>query len=549
MTEVTAKKVILKNKDGEYLIPYTENGGCGLEVGDIGIAALGIDESKGLRRYLNGSILYANTNTQEFVNKLKTAGTSYPSLVCTEEEWQAIASSSVGGQCGKFVINYDTDGTTVLSIRLPKIIMPVQGLTDMTKLGEIVEAGLPNIEGSHGGLEGANFYTSGAFTIKDTKQHNGAGAGAGDCYVSFDASLSNDIYGKSETVQPEQVQYPYFIQIATGQQTEVNIVNDIELNNPYTLFDSKYSETPLYNVSWLKSDGTFYSKSVYVTAYEALVVENNTEIDAGTSVQLPSGTTYIKRGLSVKLSTAEDITDYDFVINAANETFRLPLKSKIVVLSGDTVSVNIYGDGTALGLTNSADGSIVGALVSSQSVGAIFRNRLDTELPYAGQGSDTPFGNSQQTVGLSVDPAKSGIVGDIDLNSDNNLYLYFYVGETVQNANLIDAGRLAEQLSNKTYVTETYVNGTSWYRLWSDGWCEQGGQTAALSASTQTTIELLKEYSNTDYFINVNQPLRIGVLLPTVGIYQKNTANFIVQQSSSGNEAGAYATLWYACGF
>ena len=256
MTEVTAKKVILKNKDGEYLIPYTENGGCGLEVGDIGIAALGIDESKGLRRYLNGSILYANTNTQEFVNKLKTAGTSYPSLVCTEEEWQAIASSSVGGQCGKFVINYDTDGTTVLSIRLPKIIMPVQGLTDMTKLGEIVEAGLPNIEGSHGGLEGANFYTSGAFTIKDTTQRNGAGAGAGDCYVSFDASLSNDIYGKSETVQPEQVQYPYFIQIATGQQTEVNIVNDIELNNPYTLFDSKYSETPLYNVSWLKSDGT-----------------------------------------------------------------------------------------------------------------------------------------------------------------------------------------------------------------------------------------------------------------------------------------------------
>ena len=57
-----------------------------------------------------------------------------------------------------------------------------------------------------------------------------------------------------------------------------------ELNNPYTLFDSKYSETLLYNASWLLSNGTYYAKSVYVTAYEALVVENNSEIEAGTSV-------------------------------------------------------------------------------------------------------------------------------------------------------------------------------------------------------------------------------------------------------------------------
>lgn len=27
----------------------------------------------------------------------------------------------------------------------------------------------------------------------------------------------------------------------------------------------------------------------------------------------------------------------------------------------------------------------------------------------------------------------------------------------------------------KAYVTETWVNGTDWYRKWSDGWCEQGG--------------------------------------------------------------------------
>lgn len=87
-----------------------------------------------------------------------------------------------------------------------------------------------------------------------------------------------------------------------------------ELNNPYTLFDSKYSETPLYNASWLLSNGTYYAKSVYVTAYEALVVENNSEIEAGTSVSLPSGGNYVKRGLPI-FDIAAELTQQ----NAASE--------------------------------------------------------------------------------------------------------------------------------------------------------------------------------------------------------------------------------------
>lgn len=335
---------------------------------------------------------------------------------------------------------------------------------------------------------------------------------------------------------------------------------DNNLNNPYTLFDSKYSEAPLYNASWLLSNGTYYSKSVYVTAYEALVVENNTEIDAGTSVQLPSGTTYIKRGLSVKLSTAEDITDYDFVINTTDEKFKLPLKSKIIPLTGESLPVK--GNGIALGMMT-YDGDTP-HYYGTYEFGT--NAQLDIQAAVYGMSvGDTSITNinvypvGRHAAGITDDATKSGMIADISNMDLSDLNLYYYVGETVQNAHLIDAAQIAGNIADKAnadlsnctkpYVTETYVNGTSWYRLWSDGWCEQGGQTAALSASTQTTIELLKEYSNTDYFINVNQPLRIGDQLPTVGIYQKNTANFIVHQSSSSNKAGAYATLWYACGF
>ena len=45
------------------------------------------------------------------------------------------------------------------------------------------------------------------------------------------------------------------------------------------------------------------------------------------------------------------------------------------------------------------------------------------------------------------------------------------------------------------FITETYKNGNNWYRIWSDGWIEQGGYAA------RGTINLNKPFSNTEYTI------------------------------------------------
>ena len=79
-------------------------GGGGLEIGDIGIAPLGIDETKGKRRYLNGQLIIQDQYV-EFTNKVKSAVALYPSLACTESEWQTTATMTVGGQVGKFVVD------------------------------------------------------------------------------------------------------------------------------------------------------------------------------------------------------------------------------------------------------------------------------------------------------------------------------------------------------------------------------------------------------------------------------------------------------------
>lgn len=54
--------------------------------------------------------------------------------------------------------------------------------------------------------------------------------------------------------------------------------------------------------------------------------------------------------------------------------------------------------------------------------------------------------------------------------------------------------------SNTPHVTETYVNGTSWYRVYSDGWCEQGGRIT--KQPNPTTVALLKSFANTNYSVS-----------------------------------------------
>ena len=400
----------------------------------------------------------------------------------TEAEWQSAKTSSALGQVGKFVLNYDDDGETVTSVRLPAVVN-VQGLMDLSNLGITVDESLPNITGTYATTPGVNHlsWCTGAMQTSswletDAEEKFGNGTYFDAVKAPFNAHNSSAVYQDGAHVQPEAIQYPYFIQIATGQETDVDITNEIELNNPFTLFDSKYSEAPLHNASWLLSNGTFYAKSVYTTAYEALAVENNTGVEAGTSVTLPSGTEYVKRGLSVKLSTDEDITDYDFVLNTSDETFRLPVKSHLAsgnkgsITGSATLSgtVPVVGNGKMLGLNgNNLSGSNTGFILSGGgSDTQLYTEQVSNPLN-AGADGGSSWANTQ-AIGVTTDASKSGLVANlssanvetsnlsVDLSGNEDLLLYYYVGETIQNANLINAGRMAEILPTKLDNDEFY---------------------------------------------------------------------------------------------
>ena len=483
-----------------------------LEICDIGMA-LYVDESKGKRRYLNGQIVERNPNTEAFFTRLQEITTLHPSLLCTEEEWQTAKTMSAFGQVGKFVFNYS--GGEIVSVRLPRVIN-VQGLFDLQNLGMTVAESLPNIKGQFNAdidVTYDAFYSDGSTPGSATS----GGGGSIDTKIKFDASRSSSTYKDNAPVQQEAIQYPYFIQIATGSETENNIINEIELNNPYSLFDSKYSDHELNNLSWLKSEGQWNSKAVYPTAYNKLLKVYN-------------GTETVK-GLSVKLSTASNITDYDFVVNSTKETFRLPLKTKLasgnaVVGNGQQITLNSLTNKYEFKMSTKGSGSVGGYL-------AVTKN-------------DDSYNGTNDKMTLSPDPTKSGIE-----TSDSGLYLYFYVGETVQNANLIDAGRIGEQIASLITVVETYQNGTSWYRIWSDGWCEQGGFTN--SGNNSVTVTLLEPFANTNYKISVNLVGSDGAYLAKADatISKITTTTFFIDYKSTQPEGigSMLGYFWEAKGY
>lgn len=450
-TSVISINNVLKATNADNLGGYPasdyvrgENAGGGLELGDIGLAPLGIDETDNCRRYLNGQIIL-QSQFEAFTTKLKSAITLYPNLVTTEENWQSAVTLSPFGQCGKFVIDDDA-GT----IRLPKVVN-VMGALDLSTIGQTVEAGLPNITGSTAiGMrynEGVSYATSGAFSyieeldssIKNPMEHDKTGTKS-----IFDASKSNSIYGNSETVQQESIRYPYFIQVATSNNEDVQIDTQVRLNNPFSLFMPYWSPIELNNLSWLRSNKQWNNGAVYVSAYEFLLKKYNagteqTETIADVSV------TYKLADNGMKIITDKSVYDalisasgsaWFFVLDTENTQFVLPYTNGFAQFG------NELGKFTEAGLPNVIGTSHAHATESYPPTGAFYNQ----------QGIASVASSAQNANILSFDASLSNsIYGNSDTVQPNSVtgYLYFYIGEVEQDANIIATSGLAESVSRK----------------------------------------------------------------------------------------------------
>ena len=379
-----------------------------------------VDESLDIARQLNGQLI-SSTKFTGFRSWLNTVQTATPNLFTTETNWQAEKTNSKLGQCGKFVVD-DTAGT----IRLPCVVN-AQGLVDLALIGGIKSESLPNFQANLGDVFP---YTEQSGAVTSTKKTVGWTIYPGSNYVNGDTtvnpSVTSSTYQDNAPVQQEAVQYPYYIQVATGFEETLPAIREYNINTPFFFGQSMYSDVAPDNASWLASNGQYNAKTVYPDYYNWLLEQMN----AGVSGFVASTAAY---------------TDYDFVINTTDQTFRLPLKNGQEGVFADGVK----GNGVGLGLTESSInyGIIQGTIGSSQNYALVqcvssYGENTGTKHP-----EGTHSGINGGVVGLTTDPSKSGMVVDKTVPSGWNLY--YYIGDTVQDASLINACAVLGQLSDK----------------------------------------------------------------------------------------------------
>ena len=434
--------------------------GAGIEIGDIGVAVFGIDESKNLRRYLNGQIILQE-HFESFTKIVKEKLDLFPGLFATEENWQAEVTNSKLGQCGKFVVN-DEAGT----IRLPKVVN-INGLQDLSLMGSIKYESLPthrhqlvsvyegnvgNGGGTHGFINAAGTSTSRVYTDTDYSY-------AGNIY-------NNSTYQDNAPVQQEAIQYPYFIQVATAQEATIDVSRELQLNNPFFFGMSQYFESDPKNASWLLSDGSFYSGNVYKSFYEWLVKEYNhpdcmpNKINVKTSggVSIVDGVARIPDLNSVitlprnfhnstksweillKIRTSDDVTSTQTLVGRAiANQFSL----QVYIQSG-VFGLNLSGNGTTWNIKQNIEGGSVSP---------------NTEYWVKTYWNGSTYGLEYSTNGISYTSA-------ITVSSTTAMYsgVLFYLGSNLStsggNANLF----LGELDLNKSIITiggELYWRGVS----------------------------------------------------------------------------------------
>ncbi len=100
-------------------------------------------------------------------------------------------------------------------------------------------------------------------------------------------------------------------------------------------------------------------------------------------------------------------------------------------------------------------------------------------------------------------------------------------------------------LSNvtKPYVTETYINGKSGRRIWSDGFCEQWGYTSGYSVS----VTLLSAYKDINYNLLVSPEGTAFGDYVSIGSGITSESSFTA--AFSGGTTSASGIWWHTFGY
>lgn len=98
--------------------------------------------------------------------------------------------------------------------------------------------------------------------------------------------------------------------------------------------------------------------------------------------------------------------------------------------------------------------------------------------------------------------------------------------------------------ASTVHITETWksTDGNSWYRKWSDGWIEQGGE---MVKPSNEKVTLHTPYKSTNYCVQGTPTVQSNLNSPRIFVENKTTTSFDLIMSSYNTKSCA----WYAYGY
>ncbi len=295
-------------------------------------------------------------------------------------------------------------------------------------------------------------------------------------------------------------------------------------NDTVPLFTGQYFNFKPNNPSWLKAGEQQDSGGIYTSCYNKLVqalTDNIWEIKVIDSTTMEEGTDY---------------SEYWIVYQDAMR-FRTPLRLSAALLANNA---GCKGNGITIWLKNGVDyfglGYSTTAANYNQTNAGLYGTPAGT--PLDGQPSSWPYNSS---LGLTTDPSKSGIIVDTTLPDD--VQLYFKVANAVENLDMLNAGEILEELSNKVNVSNT---------SWATSACMpdySAGVSITFPFTAQTAgiiqIAALNGYNNVN--VNGNQNFN-GILCAAPSnwngsVFPVDKGDVITQASVTGTAAQTFYPL------
>ena len=353
----------------------------------------------------------------------------------------------------------------------------------------------------------------------------------------------------------------------TGISITNNIITNTQADTSWNppLLTPFWTDHLLNRMDMLRSDTfSWQSGATYSSVYNELLSEYNNSASTTKTDTIGSVTiTYKLTPKGYKICAADQVTSlttlynntgiaWYYVLDTANKQFKLPRTKWGFKGLRDNV-----GNTIAESLPNiTGYPKIRPDITSAPPTGAFYKLTENESL-----GAYASTSTAQPALAFDASRSSSTYKDNAPVQEQaTQMYLYFYVGEFTQTAIEQTAGLNAELFNGKAdvdtpsiqapYLKTTYVNGTSWYRIWSDGYCEQGGRLYN-AKDVANTITLLKTMKNTNYSVFIAHGVK-GVYNDTASMKRaEEPFNFTATsfQVYTHPSDGLNTVQWKVCGY